>query len=288
MSSPEQPAEVWKLDRGRLTQLSHQNDEFVAEVDLQPAKAIKFDSADGAEIHGLVMRPPGARGKLPLVLRSHGGPVAQHQYEFDFEWQLFAANGYLVAGTNPRGSSGRGAEFQKMLFADWGFADVPDILAAADHLVEQHGADPERLGVGGWSYGGILTNYVIASSGRFKAATSGSGMSNMLGGYGIDQYARTWEAELGKPWENTEAWLRLSYPFLEAERITTPTLFLCGAADFNVPLAASEQMYQALRSLGIPTQLIIYPEQYHSFDRASFEHDKRRRYLDWYDRYLKQ
>src|SRR5690606_39549661 len=142
-----------------------------------------------------------------------------------------------------------------MLFADWGFADVPDINVAVDYLVEAGLADPERLGVGGWRYGGILTNYMIASTDRFKVAISGAGMSNMLGGYGIDQYVRAWELELGKPWENTEAWLRLSYPFLEADRITTPTLFMCGASEFNVPLAASEQMYQALKSLDVPTSL---------------------------------
>lgn len=287
VSTPEQPAEVWKLERGRMQQLSRQNDDLVEEVDLLSAQTIRFDSADGLEIHGMVMRPASAKAPLPLVLRIHGGPVSQYQYEFDFEWQLFAANGYLVAGVNPRGSTGRGEEFQKMLFADWGHADVPDILAATDHLVESHGADPDRLGVGGWSYGGILTNYVIASTDRFKAAISGSGMSNMLGGYGIDQYVVAWEKELGTPWENTDAWLRLSYPFLEADRIKTPTLFMCGAADFNVPLAASEQMYQALRSLDVPTELIIYPDQYHSLTRASFQHDKRRRYLEWYDRYLK-
>jgi dipeptidyl aminopeptidase/acylaminoacyl peptidase len=287
VSTPEQPAEVWKLERGRMQQLSRQNDDFVEEVDLLSAQTIRFDSADGLEIHGMVMRPASAKAPLPLVLRIHGGPVSQYQYEFDFEWQLFAANGYLVAGVNPRGSTGRGEEFQKMLFADWGHADVPDILAATDHLVASHGADPDRLGVGGWSYGGILTNYVIASTDRFKAAISGSGMSNMLGGYGIDQYVVAWEKELGTPWENTDAWLRLSYPFLKADRIKTPTLFMCGAADFNVPLAASEQMYQALRSLDVPTELIIYPDQYHSLTRASFQHDKRRRYLEWYDRYLK-
>jgi dipeptidyl aminopeptidase/acylaminoacyl peptidase len=287
VSTPEQPAEVWKLERGRMQQLSRQNDDLVEEVDLLSAQTIRFDSADGLEIHGMVMRPASAKAPLPLVLRIHGGPVSQYQYEFDFEWQLFAASGYLVAGVNPRGSTGRGEEFQKMLFADWGHADVPDILAATDHLVASHGADPDRLGVGGWSYGGILTNYVIASTDRFKAAISGSGMSNMLGGYGIDQYVVAWEKELGTPWENTDAWLRLSYPFLEADRIKTPTLFMCGAADFNVPLAASEQMYQALRSLDVPTELIIYPDQYHSLTRASFQHDKRRRYLEWYDRYLK-
>ena len=107
--------------------------------------------------------------------------------------------------------------------------------------------------VGGWSYGAILTNYVIASDQRFKAAISGAGMSNMLGGYGIDQYVREWELELGLPWEHTDTWLRLSYPFLHADRIKTPTLFMCGDLDDNVPLPASEQMYQALRRLGVPT-----------------------------------
>ncbi|MDX1482551.1 MAG: S9 family peptidase [Woeseiaceae bacterium] len=286
--SPTQPSAVWKLERERLVKLTTHNDALLAEVDLQPAETIRFDSDDGLEIHGMAVRPAAGAAPHPTILRIHGGPVGQYQYEFDFEWQLFAASGYLVVGTNPRGSSGRGYEFQKMLFADWGYADVPDVLAAIDHLVETGDADPERLGVGGWSYGGILTNYVIASTDRFEAAVSGSSMSNMLGGYGIDQYVRDWETELGKPWEATETWLRLSYPFLKADEISTPTLFLCGAADYNVPLAASEQMYQALQSVGVPTQLVIYPDQYHSLTRPSFQYDKRKRYVDWYDRYLSE
>jgi len=289
MSRSDTPAEVWKLERGKLEQLSRHNEAWLTQVDLSPARNISFDSADGVEIHGMVMWPAtrSAISPLPLILRIHGGPVGQYQHEFDFEWQLFVANGYVVAGVNPRGSSGRGYAFQKMLFADWGFADVPDINAAVDHLIEEGYADPERLGVGGWSYGGILTNYMIASTKRFRAAISGAGMSNMLGGYGIDQYVRAWEQELGKPWENTDAWLRLSYPFLEADRISTPTLFMCGSADFNVPLAASEQMYQALKSLRVPTELVIYPDQHHALTRVSFQHDKLRRYLEWYGRYLR-
>lgn len=289
VSRSDRPAEVWKVERGNLEQLSRHNDAWLEQVDLSPARDLSFKSADGVEIHGMVVWPAtrSAISPLPLVLRIHGGPVGQYQHEFDFEWQLLVANGYVVAGVNPRGSSGRGYGFQKMLFADWGYADVPDINAAVDHLIEEGYADPDLLGVGGWSYGGILTNYMIASTNRFKVAISGAGMSNMLGGYGIDQYVRAWEGELGKPWENTDAWVRLSYPFLEADRISTPTLFLCGAADFNVPLAASEQMYQALKSLGVPTELVIYPDQHHSLTRVSFQRDKLERYLDWYGRYLK-
>ena len=287
-SSPVQPGEVFTLDGGEPRKVSAQNDAWLDGVDLVAATTFTAESADGLDIRGLYLDPRADRGKpAPLILRIHGGPVGQFQHDFDFEWQVMAAAGYVVAGANPRGSSGRGYEFQKVLFADWGYADVPDILAASDRLVEAGVADADRQGIGGWSYGGILTNYMIASTDRFRAAVSGAGMSNMLGGYGIDQYVREWELELGKPWENTDTWLRLSYPFLEAGRITTPTLFMCGAADFNVPLPASEQMYQALRSVGVPTRLVIYPDEYHSLTRPSFQQDKLARYLDWYDRHLK-
>ncbi len=198
-----------------------------------------------------------------------------------------AANGYVIVAPNPRGSSGRGHDFQRKLFAAWGSVDVPDVLAAADYAVSVGIADPQRLGVGGWSYGAILTDYVISSDTRFKAATSGAGMGNMLAGYGTDQYVREWELELGLPWEQTERWVRLSAPFLHADRITTPTLFMVGSDDFNVPPIGSEQMYQALRRLRVPTQLVIYPDQHHGFERPSFRADRVRRYLEWYGRYLK-
>ena len=133
------------------------------------------------------------------------------------------------------------------------------MLAAVDHLVAAGVADPERLGVGGWSYGGILTNQVIARDRRFKAATSGAGQGNALLGYGTDMYTLEYELELGKPWANPDTWRRVSQPFLRADRIVTPTLFLCGQEDWNVPLINSEQMYQALKSLGRETELVIYP-----------------------------
>ena len=143
-----------------------------------------------------------------------------------------------------------------------------------------------RLGVGGWSYGAILTNYVIAQDRRFKAATSGAGISNILAGYGTDQYVREYEAELGVPWKTMDTWVKLSFPFLHADRIVTPTLFLGGDKDFNVPLLNSEQMYQALRSLGVTTELVIYPGQHHGINKPSYRKDRMERYLGWYDRFL--
>ena len=285
----DQPAELAALESGKLRGLTRHNAAWLADVPLAAASNIEFRSPDGTAIHGLLVTPRGPRPEkgYPALLRLHGGPVSQHQHEFDFAWQYFATRGYAVIAPNPRGSTGRGAHFQQLLIANWGYADVPDVLAAVDHAVEAGTADPARLGVGGWSYGAILTNYVIASDQRFKAATSGAGQSNMLAGYGVDHYVIEWELELGVPWVNPEPWLRLSFPFLHADRIRTPTLFLGGAEDFNVPVMHSEQMYQALRRLGVPTRLVIYPGERHGISRPSFYADRLQRYVDWYDRFLK-
>ena len=280
------PAEIFAGD-GR--QITRQNDDFLSHVKVARVADTEFKSEDGTVIHGFLVTPPGyeAGKRYPAILRIHGGPVSQFSHRFYFEWQLLAANGYVVIAANPRGSSGRGQQFSRAIFADWGNKDVQDVLAAVDDAVSRGFADPQRLGVGGWSYGGILTNYVIASDRRFKAATSGASASNILAGYGTDMYVRDYEAELGKPWEHPEVYTRLSYPFLHADKITTPTLFLVGQNDFNVPLLNSEQMYQALRSLGIATELVIYPGQYHGLTKPSYVKDRYQRYLDWYAKYVK-
>jgi dipeptidyl aminopeptidase/acylaminoacyl peptidase len=287
-STPAAPAEVFALEGGELRGLSRQNDGWLAKIRLAPVEEISFKSRDGTPIHGFLTRPIDYRAgtRVPTVLRIHGGPVYQFSNEFDFDWQLLAAEGFAVVAGNPRGSSGRGEKFSTAIWADWGNKDSQDVLAAVDYAVAQGVADPARLGVGGWSYGGILTNQVIARDRRFKAATSGAGQSNALAGYGTDQYVREYEAELGTPWGSPETWMRVSYPFFHADRIVTPTLFLCGDQDFNVPLLNSEQMYQALRSLGRETQLVIYPGEPHGIKKPSYQRDRLQRYLDWYSRYL--
>jgi dipeptidyl aminopeptidase/acylaminoacyl peptidase len=289
-STPSAPAEIFAVEGGELRGLSRQNDRWLAGVQLAPVEEITFKSRDGTPISGFLVRPAGyqAGARVPTVLRIHGGPVYQFSNEFDLDWQLLAAEGFAVVAANPRGSSGRGEKFSTAIWADWGNKDGQDVLAAVDYAVAQGIADPNRLGVGGWSYGGILTNQVIARDRRFKAAISGAGQSNALAGYGTDQYVREYEAELGTPWGNTPAWFRVSYPFFHADRIVTPTLFLCGDRDFNVPLLNSEQMYQALRSLGRETQLVIYPGEYHDIRKPSYRRDRLQRYLEWYGRHLKR
>jgi dipeptidyl aminopeptidase/acylaminoacyl peptidase len=282
------PYEVAAVESKGLRALSDQN-AFLRNKKLGSVEPIEFRSADGTTIEGLLVKPVDyvAGRRYPTILRLHGGPVSQFNHEFMADQQVFASRGYAVVAPNPRGSSGRGTEFSKAIYADWGNKDVADVLAAVDHVVSIGVADPDRLAVGGHSYGGILTNYVIASDKRFKAATSSAGSSEFIGMYGHDMYIREYEYELGKPWANQDLYIKLSYPFLHADRIVTPTSFYCGEADFNVPCHGGEQMYQALRSLGVPTQLVIYPGENHTLTVPSYVRDRLHRYLEWYDRYLK-
>ncbi len=284
--------EIYAFEGGALRQLTHQNDPFFAELEIAPTEEVNFKSKDGTEVHGLLTKPVGyvAGTKVPLLLRIHGGPNGQDGHSFSLERQWFAANGYAVLAVNYRGSAGRGRAFSRAIFADWGHYEVEDLQAGVDHVIKMGVADPERLGVGGWSYGGILTDYMIASDPRFKAATSGAGTAFTVAFYGTDQYIIQYDYEIGPPWE-PKAWdtyVKLSYPFLHADRIQTPTLFLGGERDFNVPVQGSQQMYQALKSRGVETQLIIYPDQFHGITRPSYVRDRYERYLAWYDKHMKK
>ena len=283
------PPEVFALEAGSLRKLSTENDALMSELEIAGTKDISFTSADGTEVHGLLTEPIGYQSgtRCPLLLRIHGGPNGQDAHAFSFEREFFAANGYAVLNINYRGSAGRGESYSHSIFADWGNHEVADLIAGVNHVISMGVADPNRLGIGGWSYGGILTDYTIATDPRFKVAISGAGSANQISMYGIDQYTYQYDTELGPPWRNPEAWTKVSYAFFKADRIHTPTLFMGGDKDFNVPVVGGEQMYQALRSLGVPTQLVIYPGEFHGFTRPSFIRDRYERYLAWYDKYLK-
>jgi dipeptidyl aminopeptidase/acylaminoacyl peptidase len=290
-STPQRPFEVSVAEGGSLRRLSTVNDELLKGIRLGEVKRFQATSADGTKIDAFLTLPPGASAgkpgkRLPTILRIHGGPTAQYNTSFNTEWQILAAHGYAVVGANPRGSTGYGREFSRAIWADWGNKDYQDVMAAVDGAIAMGVADPDRLGVGGWSYGGILTDHILVKTGRFKAATSGASEVNYLANYGTDHYQREWEAELGLPWQNTEGWMRIS-PFFQVEKVTTPTLILCGADDVNVPLLNSEQLYQALRRLGKETELVIYPGQNHGISKPSYQKDRLERYLAWYDKYLK-
>ncbi len=286
-STPWRPFEVVAVEKGSPRHLTRENDEFLSGIRLGEVRRFQATSADGTKIDTFLTLPPDAKPgvRLPTILRIHGGPTSQFNTAFQTEWQMLAAHGYAVVACNPRGSTGYGSAFSRAIWADWGNKDYQDVMAAVDGAIAMGVADPDRLGVGGWSYGGILTDHVITKTDRFKAATSGASEVNYLANYGTDHYQKEWEAELGLPWKNPEAWMRIS-PFFQIEKVTTPTLILGGAEDVNVPLLNAEQLYQALRRLGRDTELVIYPGQNHGITKPSYQKDRYERYLAWYGKYL--
>lgn len=289
MSEPKLPSEYFTITDGKLNRLTHVQDSFLAPLILADVEGFQSKSKDGTLVSGLLYTPantePGK--KLPLVLFVHGGPVGQDDYAFEIIPQCIANAGYAVALVNYRGSSGRGIDYTRAIYADWGNKEVMDLIGAADYLIAKGIADANRLGIGGWSYGGILTDYTIATDTRFKAGCSGAGSALQLSMYGIDQYITQYETELGAPWKNKDKWIQLSYPFFNADKIKTPTLFMASEKDFNVPVAGAEQMYQALKSNGIPAELVIYPGQHHGISVPSYQVDRYTRYINWYNKYLK-
>lgn len=288
LAKSNQPHEVYTFENNEIKKLTAVNDEILDKVKKPIIEKIHFKSADGTDVEGFVVKPIGfnPKTKYPVILWLHGGPVSQYEFDYNDSAQLFAANGYVTLLINPRGSSGYGQPFSEALFADWGNKDYQDVMAGVDYVIAQGYADANRLGVGGWSYGGILTNYVITKTNRFKGAVSGASESLYRANYGHDHYQLTWELELGLPWENADAWEKLS-PFNQVANITTPTLWMGGGDDWNVPILNSEQMYQAMKRLGRETLLVVYPGESHGIERPSFIKDRYERYIKWFDSHVK-
>jgi dipeptidyl aminopeptidase/acylaminoacyl peptidase len=286
----DRPSEIYALPAsgGELTWLTHTNDALMSQLRLSHGEYVHFKSKDGASVSGYLYKPldykPGTR--VPTLIRPHGGPVWAWYAEFQPDIQLFAANGYAVLLPNPRGSSGYGQKHCQAIFADWGNKDYQDDMAMVDYAIEQGIADPSKLGVGGHSYGAISTDFIITQTTRFKGAISDAGEALNVTNYGHDQYQRDYETELGRPWENEALWDKLS-PFYKVAKITTPTLFMGGEIDWNVPIIGGEQMYQAMKSLGRETELVVYPDEYHEFKTPSHIKDRLERDLAWYAHYVK-
>jgi dipeptidyl aminopeptidase/acylaminoacyl peptidase len=288
IATPGRPDELFSIIDGKYTQITHTNDALFSQLKLLPGEYVHFKSKDGTQVFGYLYKPldfvPSKR--YPTLLIPHGGPVWAYYAEFSHLAQLYAANGYAVLFPNPRGSTGYGQDYCKAIYADWGNKDFQDDMAMVDYAIEQGLADPDKLGVGGWSYGGISTDFIITQTTRFKAAISGAGASEFSSLYGHDQYQKDYETELGLPWEAQAAWIRVS-PFRNVAKVTTPTLFMGGNIDWNVPILGGEQMYQALKRLGRTTELVVYPDEYHEFKLPSHIKDRLERNLAWYAHFVK-
>ena len=275
-TDPTHPSEVYVLaldqpygDRQtRLERkLSSLNDPFLREVRLDSATRVVFDSKDGTKVEGWLLMPNHAGGdRVPLILAIHGGPHGAYGNNFDFELQLFAAKGYAVLYTNPRGSTGYGENFLWATWGGgWGIKDYEDVMAGVDHVLAHYPIDAKRLGVTGYSYGGFMTDWIITQTHRFAAAIAGAGISNWVSDYGTADIPRTKESEFyGAPWEakGFELLWRQS-PIRYAANVTTPTLFVHGEADLRVPIEQGEQMYTALKKRQVPARMVRYPDSYH-------------------------
>lgn len=283
------PAEVFVVDGdGEALQVSSHNADLLAELQMGRVVKERHTGPDGTELESFYTFPPDYREgeRYPAILWIHGGPQGQDDWGFYDLRQLFAANGYVVVQTNYRGSHGYGQEFALGLWQDWGGPEPIDVVAGVDHGIERGWIDPERLGVGGWSYGGITTNGVITSTDRFEAAISGAGGALYTAMYGHDHYQRWYIQELGPPWENTELWEKIS-TFYRVANITTPTLWIGGEEDWNVPIRDGELMYQSMKQLGRDTLLVVYPDQHHGGFPPKYERDRYLRFLGWFGKYLK-
>jgi dipeptidyl aminopeptidase/acylaminoacyl peptidase len=294
-TDPVHPAEIFvaSLDGSQENKLTGFNGSLIDDVVLRPAERIVYPSKDGTEIEGWAMLPddydPDGQ-PFPMILAMHGGPHGAYGNSFSFQFQLWAAKGYIVLYTNPRGSSGYGEKFLYATWGGWGILDYDDVMAGVDHALENFRIDEKRMGVTGYSYGGFLTDWVIGHTTRFAAAVSGAGISNWISDYGTADIPRTKESEFyGPPWKpESGALLWKLSPIQYAGNVTTPTLFIHGESDFRVPIEQAEQMYTALKKRRVPAKFVRYPDSYHGGWTPWNSVHRYYHELEWWKTYLKE
>lgn len=281
------PQELWLWDqKGQPRQISHLNDSW-KEFALTEPEIYKYKSFDGLEIEAALLKPSGAdaKSKLPLIALIHGGPTGKWNDSIETWGQLLAARGYAIFYPNIRGSVGYGEKFVEMNRGDWGGADFRDVMAGVQDLIDRGIADPQRLGIGGWSYGGYMSEWAITQTNEFRAAVSGAGLSDLISEYGTEQHPSYDEWFYGVPYESPTGFLNSS-PFLHLKNAKTPTLILQGEADTTDPIGQSQELYRGLKRYGVQTELVLYPREPHGFREEKHLVDRLNRILAWYQKYL--
>jgi dipeptidyl aminopeptidase/acylaminoacyl peptidase len=278
-----------KARDGSIRQLG-QAQEGAEGIQLASTAIFKTRSFDGTDIQAALIRPAAlpASEKLPLVLLVHGGPSSNFSagYGWETAWaQLLASHGYQILMVNPRGSNGYSEDFVKANRGDWGGGDYQDLMAVLDAVIAKGATDPQRLGIGGWSYGGEMTAWAITQSGRFKAAVDGAGVFDQQAEFETEHNPADDEWYFGTPWERPEVFARNS-PATYIRNAHTPTLIFDGQDDANNPVGQSKGLYRALKHFGVETEMVLYPGEGHSPRRGSYNIDMFERILAWYDRYL--
>jgi dipeptidyl aminopeptidase/acylaminoacyl peptidase len=292
--TPEAPQEAYvaTVNDFAPTQVSRANAEMKLPA-LGRTEVIRWKSADGKEIEGLLTYPVGyqAGRKVPLLLNVHGGPTGVFQQTFiggrgPYPIATFAARGYAVLRPNPRGSSGYGTEFRRANVKDWGGADFQDLMTGVDKVIEMGVADPERLGVMGWSYGGYMTSWIVTQTKRFKAASAGAPVTNLMSFNGTaDIPAFIPDYFGGQFWEASELYQKHS-PMFNVKGVTTPTMIIHGDADIRVPISQGFEFYNALKAQGVPTRMLVLPRQPHGPTEPKMQLAAMQANLDWFEKYL--
>ena len=289
-SATEAP-ELWVAPAaGHSEKVSHFNKDW-DDVKLLKPEIVRFPSFDKKEIEASLLRPEGAApaAKLPAVILVHGGPTGAWTDRFDAWGQLLAAHGFVVLSPNVRGSTGYGYDFTVVNRFDWGGGDFKDVMAGADWLVKKGIADPTRIGIGGWSYGGYMAAWAVTQTTLFKASVSGAPMTDLAFEYGSESdginIGDTWA--LGNPYENLPLFTARS-PVTFAKKVKTPTLILCGENDTTDPVGQCYEFHRGLRRYGVETELVVYPREGHGPREEKHRLDVLNRMVGWFEKYLKK
>ena len=287
--------QVWVQDvgTGASRKLTRVNEYLLRARDLGEIEEVWFKGAAGNDLQGWILKPPGfdPAQKYPAILEIHGGPQVQYGNFFMHEFYFLAGHGYVVFFCNPRGGQGYGEAHAKAIWNNWGTADYDDLIAWTDFLQQQPYIDPDRMGVTGGSYGGYMTNWIIGHTDRFKAAVTQRSVSNLISMYGSSDYNWAFQYEFGDqpPWENLENYWRQS-PMKHIGNAKTPTLVIHSEEDLRCDMEQDEQVYVALKKLGVDTEMVRFPDEPHGLSREG-RTDRRIQRLEhiarWFDRYLK-
>jgi len=291
-SEQHRPGTLWihKLGGRGMPRQVDSTDDTVAGYGLVAPQKLALPGADpGVTVEGFLFLPPGAdkAGKHPTIIEMHGGPYSRYgnTWTARYPWHLLSHEGFAVFIANPRGGTGYGEEFLTAIYRGFGRKDYADLMKAADALVEQGIADPDRMGFTGYSYGGLMTDVVISRTSRFKAAVSIAGIFNYVSAMGqsnpqllIDSYAQPWDGDLARLWEDS--------PASRANQITTPTLVMHGTLDTPVDPRQSIELFSYLQLNGIPSRLVLYEGEGHGINRPVHMVDYETREIQWFRHYL--
>lgn len=293
LESGTEPKEVYVFEPGGEPRKVTSFNTFLKDVELGRSETVRWQAPDGREIEGVFIYPAGyEEGKrYPLIADIHGGPTWEWLERLMIGWhdwgQWLAAHGYAVLLPNPRGGYGRGREFAGSNHRNWGTGDFPDILSGVDALVERGIADPDRLGIGGWSYGGYMTSWAIGHTDRFKAAVVGAGVTDLLSFQAADipDWLPT-KQMLAAPYDDLDVYLRCS-PIIAVGNVRTPTLIVHGQSDERVPVGQGRELYVALRQRKVPTEMVVYPREPHGLRERHHHRDLLTRVVEWFDKWVK-